>query len=471
MKHAFLLLNFILMLNSASGQEMWGFSNSNYAGNMGIFLNPSSMVGAPYRYDLNLIAADAFVQNTYVFVPANKGILFSALGADIGPERIIEDNYNDKSHKAFGHLLVIGPSYIRNKEQTAWGIHSAYRNAISIKNVPQHLAKFLYEKYEYPQGFGIRNSSSSIKSAWLGWIELGGSYGKVFMESEKRHLKAAATVNLLAGTNGAYLDIKQLDYTVRDTSDMIIHNMNASFAHSSGSTLDLPGAILGLRGFGLGTTLGLTYTHKRQSSGFECSGAADNIKKYHYRIGFSLMDLGIIHFFRQSSVLALNTETDRTWTGADSLDVESLTGLDTTLSNTINGNLRSESKNFSMFTPAAFSLQFDYSISPRWYANASWVNRIYFSKKQVARSNQVNLSIRYEKRRWEVNGNLSLFEYQKPSAGMAFRYSFFVLGTDRLLEWVNLSDVYGFDIFFGLKLNLCKLSLRKDDRDCPAYGI
>ncbi len=471
MKYSITLLFFVLTVNSTNGQEMWGFSNSNYAGNMGIFLNPSSMVGAPYRYDLNLIAADVFVQNTYLFVPSKKGILYNALGADIGPERIIEDNYNDKSQKAFGHLLVIGPSYIRNKEQTAWGIHSAYRNEFSIKNVPQHLAKFLYEKYKYPPGYGIRNSSSSIRTAWLGWIELGGSYGKVFMESEKHHLKAAATVNLLAGMNGSYLDIEQLDYTVQDTSVMIIHNMTASFAHSPGSSFNGTEAFLGLRGLGLGTTLGLTYTHKRQSSGFECSGAADNVKKYQYRAGFSLMDLGIIHFFRQSSLLELNTESDRIWTGADSLDVEGLDMLDTILSNNINGNLRSESKNFSMITPTALSIQFDYSITPRWYANASWVNRLYFSKKQVARSNQVNLSIRYEKRRWEVNGNLSLFEYQKPSAGMAFRYSFFILGTDRLLEWVNLSDVYGFDIFFGLKLNLCKLSLRKDDRDCPAYGI
>ncbi|MBK7851504.1 MAG: hypothetical protein IPJ66_10310 [Bacteroidetes bacterium] len=37
---------------------MWGISNSNYSGNMGIFLNPATIVGAPYKYEFNIIAGD-----------------------------------------------------------------------------------------------------------------------------------------------------------------------------------------------------------------------------------------------------------------------------------------------------------------------------------------------------------------------------------------------------------------------------
>lgn len=438
---------------------------------MGLFLNPSSIVGAPYRYDINLIALDVFLQNNYVFVPRKEGILFNALGGNVGSERIVQDRYTGKNTKAFGHLLIIGPSYIRVKDTKSWGLHSAYRNEFSVLNAPSHFSKFVYEKYEYPAGFGVRNVSEPFSAAWLGWVELGGTYGKVLRESEKHYWKAAATVNLLLGTNGAYINVNNFDYTVLDTSMMVIHQMDATLAYSGSTSNEGAGGLFGIRGVGLGTTLGLTYVHKRRSSGYECATIADKIKKYDYRIGFSLLDLGMVHFFRHSNQLELQTSTDRVWTGIDSANIAGVNSLDTILSNRINGTVSSTSKNFSMITPTAISVQFDYAFTPRLFANASWVNRIHFSPKQIARGNQLNLSVRYEKRRWEVNGNVSLFEYQRPAMGIGFRYAFFIIGTDRLLEWVSLSDVYTFDFFFGIKFNLCKLSLRTRDPECPAFGM
>lgn len=467
-KTTFLLLVILLRSHLANAQEMWGISNSNYAGNMGIFLNPSSIVGAPYKYEINLIALDVFLQNNYVYVPKKDGIILNAITGNVGDENIAQDNYDGRNTNAFGHLLLIGPSYIRNLDEKAWGIHSAYRNEFSLQNAPSHFSKFVYEKYEYPQGFGIRNSSDRFNAAWLGWVEVGGTYGKVLRESENHYLKAAATVNLLVGMNAAYLDIRNFDYTVLDTSVMVLHNVDATFAHSSGNSGS--GAIFGFRGLGLGTTLGLTYIHKRRTSGYECRKIADNVKKYNYRIGVSLMDLGLIHFFKDATKLEASTSSDRIWNGIDSANAKSTDELGILLSNQINGSYTAESKNFSMITPTAISIQFDYAFTPRVFANASWVNRLHFAPNQIARGNQLNLSLRYEKRRWEVNGNVSLFEYQRPAMGVGFRYAFFVIGTDRLLEWINLSDVYTFDFFFGIKFNLCNLTLRSRDPDCPAFG-
>ncbi|MBK7851501.1 MAG: hypothetical protein IPJ66_10295 [Bacteroidetes bacterium] len=75
--------------------------------------------------------------------------------------------------------------------------------------------------------------------------------------------------------------------------------------------------------------------------------------------------------------------------------------------------------------PSAVSLQFDYCIVPKVYANASWVNRLHFGPKQVARGNQVDLSIRYERRKFEAAADFTMFEYKQPSAGIGLRYSFF----------------------------------------------
>lgn len=437
---------------------------------MGIFLNPSTIVGGPYKYDINIIALDIFAQNNYVFILKREAIIFNALFGNVSSERIVRDNFSGKNPKAFGHLLVIGPSYIRNKETTAWGIHSAYRNEFSILKAPVQFSKFVYEEYDYPPGFGVRNSSNPFSMAWLGWVEIGGTYGKVLRHSERNYLKAAATVNILLGMNGAYFKVNDFEYTLLDSSNLMIHRMNATLAHSSSPTSTGAGALFGLRGVGLGTTLGLTYMKKRQASGFQCNRSADNIKKYDYRIGVSLLDLGLVHFFKNSSKLEIQNTSDRIWNGIDSAEIAGTNELDALLSSQVNGNVSSSSTNFSMITPTAISVQFDYSFTPRIYGNATWVNRLHFAPNQVARGNQIDLSARYEKRRWEVNANVSLFEYQRPALGVGFRYAFFIIGTDRLLEWVNLSDVYAFDFFFGLKFNLCNLTLRSRDPDCPAFG-
>nr|MBP6335752.1 hypothetical protein [Bacteroidia bacterium] len=207
---AFLFFQFLFPKLQA--QEMWGISNSNYAGSMGLRLNPSAIVGAAYKYDINFVALDIFAQNSYVYVPKSEFVLFKAIGGNLGSERITEDNFNGKNHNAFAHLLVIGPSYIHNKETTAWGLQSAYRNEQSILKAPSHLSKFIYEKYQYPEGYGIRNVSDPFSVAWLDWVEIGGTYGKVLRESEYAYLKAALSVNVLLGFNGSYMKVNTFDY-------------------------------------------------------------------------------------------------------------------------------------------------------------------------------------------------------------------------------------------------------------------
>src|SRR6478752_10235393 len=110
-----------LCFSSASAQEMWGFSNSNYSGNMGIFLNPSTIVGAPYSYEINVLAADIFAQNNYIYFPkSNRIVLNSMLGRQT-EGKAEKDIFTTTSEYGFGRLLVIGPSYINSKKRDrAW---------------------------------------------------------------------------------------------------------------------------------------------------------------------------------------------------------------------------------------------------------------------------------------------------------------------------------------------------------------
>jgi hypothetical protein len=459
---------FLLCFKLSSAQEMWGFSNSNYSGNMGIFLNPSTIVGAPYNYEFNYLAADLFADNNYIYFPQSNNIVVTSIQGKQTEGKAEKDFFNTTPEYGFAHVLIIGPSFINSKRRgEAWGIHTAYRADISAQSVPPEVAKYIYERYKYSPFINQTFSVPGFKAALLNWYELGGTIGKVIHESEFGYWKGAATVNALIGTNGLYMDVKGMDFTVLDSSSVIVHKMDMTMASAmpQGSF----GGLLAPRGLGASTTLGLTYMRKRKISGFECDNGADHIRKYIYRIGLSAVDFGFIRFFNsKSQITTIQSNTDHLIYHIDSIPFNSMSVIDNTLNNTVGSTVSTQKKGFSMFLPSAVSLQFDYSITNNLFANASIMNRVYFLANQVARSNSIAVSGRYEKRRWELNGNVTMFEYEKVSAGIGFRYGIFVVGTDRLLEFLNLLNVQTMDLFFGFRWQGCDLPW-KNKKTCPAY--
>ena len=222
---------------------------------------------------------------------------------------------------------------------------------------------------------------------------------------------------------------------------------------------------IGIRGLGLSTTLGATYMHKRRQGGFECNRSNDNMKKYDYRIGVSLIDLGTIRYFRKSQVANVATTTNQVWTGIDTANIN-LNNIGESLVNNVGGTINDDG--FYIWAPLAISTQFDYSFTPKIYGNLSLVKRIHFTENQIARGDQMNISARYEKRKFEANINYSLFEWDQSSIGLGLRYKWFVIGTDRLLQFIGLSDVQAFDFFFGFKFQFCKKPFSPGP-DCAAF--
>jgi hypothetical protein len=322
------------------------------------------------------------------------------------------------------------------------------------------LALLLYDEFHSPLLFGHRFSSHPFTSAYASWFEVGGTYGRIYRETEHQLIKWAATGNILIAMNGYHFNQRKLDFTPVDSTTLIVHSLDASLSHATGNSF------FGLRGAGLSTTLGATYISHPDRGAFECNMGNDKIRKYNYRLGASLIDLGTIYFFNQAELLNVNTTADRVWNGIDTVKFGSFRELDTTLVTNVGGSIRE--KNFFVWLPLALSVQFDYQIRPNLFANASIVNRIHFTSNQIARGNQFNTSVRYERRRYEAALNFTLFEYKQPSLGLGLRYRFFVIGTDRLLQTLGLSDVKAFDFFFGIKFQFCKKPFSPGP-DCPAY--
>lgn len=472
-KECFFFFYLMLISLSSFGQETWGISNSNFAGNMGIFLNPSSIVMAPYKQELNLLAGDIFADNNYLFLKKrSRFIIKSVTGETISSERF--GDYYTRAPEKRGYIssYVMGPSYIKNKGKNAWGVHIAIRNAMSATGVPYHLAKFIYEGFDYLPQHGINYSSGPYKSASVGWLEVGGTYARVILKTDhdKHVLKAGITLNFLAGFYGLYLKSDNINYSVPNTNQLIVTNMNAEYGHATPIDGDnFAQDILKIRGFGGSATAGLTYINSMNISAYDCYAQSENKKKYNYRIGFSLIDFGYIKFGSKETRKNVFTNVSTNWQYIDSTRFLNWYHMDTVLSNRFYGNPFSAraGKSFSIFLPSSASLQFDYNFRPKYYINATIIQALPLSDYSVVRSSQVSLTLRYETRKWEIDVPLTYFEYDKLHLGLAIRYGVLVLGTDRLGTLIGAWDASSIDFFFGIKINSCDKLIRKSKTGCP----
>ena len=451
-------------------QEMLGISNSNFAGNMGMGLNPSLFVGSPYRHEFNIISGDFFIDNDFIYLQKRSALIAKSLRGESIPEERVK-NYTDfDTYNGYGSVFLRGPSFIQNKDRFSWGVHTAIRSAVSGTDVPYHVAKFLKEGFDYSPQQDIRYVSTPFRSATMAWGEIGGTYGKKLYEKrDKGYLTGAITVKLLLGFDAVYSNFSEYDYLVPSNDTLIVNSVTGDYGHalSDGeNTLEKP---FRLRGYGGGADIGFTYYRGRVHGAGDCNERAEIRKKYKYRVGLSLIDFGVISFSKQAKVFSFNNSS-AFWPGIDTADFNSIMALDTAISNHFYGDpYESQSgSSFSIFTPAALSIQFDYCVMPRIYVNATLVQATPLNDMSVKRASQFSITPRYETRKFEAALPFTLYEYKDPHLGLAVRYRYFVLGTDRLGSFTGLWDTTGYDIYFGLKFNVCDISKKGGKQPfCP----
>ncbi len=467
MKKLVLICLLTVLMPHLHAQEMWGISNSNYGGNMGISLNPSAIVGAPYRYDLNLLGLDVFLENNMAWFPKKDKIVYNTFaGTSDSPELVVDDQSNSRK-SLFMHAELLGPSYIWSADpKWAVGFHTSFRTEAGLLKVPYSLNSLgvLDNVNSGTSSFHVPGFSSAAMS----WMEFGLTFGKVMANETKKYEKWAVTLNYIKPIAGLYVDVNDISYTKTD-STAYVQNIKANMAHSlPGGDNSASGAF---HGWGVGTTAGWTLMKGRSQRAYSMKKAADGLQKYKTRLGVSIMDLGMVRFNDgNAQLIQLHSSGAYSANDINGLQFNSFQHFDTAIINRVGGSVGNIP--FTIWLPTALSVQFDYSLTPHWYANLTAVNRLHFMPNQIARGNQDVLSLRYETRHFEMAFNLNLFEYSSISSGFAFRYRWFILGTDRLSQMASLRDFNAVDLYFGFKVNVTSKEHRtKHVHTCPAYKM
>ena len=468
MRKIIILLLFIIVLIPVKAQEMLGIVNSNYAGSVGSIINPSSIVNSKLYMDINLVTADIFAQNNYLYIHGEDYKLFQFLKRDpefpmYGENNQAFDHYlNEKLKYGFSNVRIIGPSAMVVKGNHAFALTTGVRTMVSLNRIPYEIANFAYEGLYYPSQFNINYNDHDFDMTAMAWGEIGLTYAYIFKKIYNNQFSAGITLKRLFGYSGGYMRVNNIDYVVPNDSTADIRNLDAEVGYSLPLNYynnDFPDDGKFFKGGGFGLDIGITYQKKaRGYSNRKYNKLCQQpYEDYVYRIGISIIDIGSIKF-KENAQKHVYDNVSTYWEEIDTLKYHNIHELSQTISNQFYGDPDEslKSNKISISLPAAFSFQVDYHYNKNWYINSTFIYPVKLGKISLRRPSQISITPRYEKMHYEFAVPISLYDFKQPRIGLSVRLYFLTIGTDKLGGFFGFNDFTGMDIYFSVKINFQK---------------
>jgi len=451
------------------GQEMLGIMNSSYSGITGATLNPAVTVTSPYYFDVNLLAGDVFFENNYLYLAKeeyrfsrflSKNPDFPTHGLD--NSMIAYDYFNEKNKNAYANLRILGPSFALTMGRSSFGIVSGTRMVMSTRNMPFDIAKFIFEKLEYPPQYNINyKHTRNIYNAEMAWAEVGFNYSYVLKQLNSDYWAAGITVKALKGYAGSYMFGDNEDYMVKD-SLIFVYSFTGEVGYSLPLDYQTNGYIRDpfFRGKGMGVDIGVIYEKKKKGSlsdGQSKKLCSQTYTLYDYKIGISILDIGRVRFTENAEKLVFGG-VPVNWQPTTGYTVNSVRDVTDTLSMMFYGNKTDliQGHEISVGLPTALSVQADINYYKNWYFSSTLVLPLQFSKTGLRRPALLGFAPRYQTARFEASMPITLYDWSKPRIGLSARFLGFFAGTEKISGFFHFKDFTGLDFYAGVRLSLRK---------------
>jgi len=464
-------------------QERYGISNSMYAGITGSWLNPAFMANSPYRWDFNIVTADAYADNNYVYIfqtnipdiIADKGntpLFVNNAWERYKGERskyMLENKEKNSWRKnVYGNVLLQGPSLMFNVKKWTFGIITAGRGAVSLTGFHYTAAKLLFEGLTYDPLHNIDIKVPKFRTNAMVWDEIGISAAREVIKKRDLTIKAGITLKHLNAFAAAFVLHQKSTLYIPNDTDMYFKNISAKYGYALNED-----NFLESKGKGKSMDIGVTIEKKSLKNKYQCPNFCNKKLElqYDWKLGISLIDIGYVRFKEKAQTYLIDNKSDY-WYNFANLNIDGIGGIDTSLSQHFADNpipVPAETK-FTMLTPWAASVQFDYNVGYNVYVNASWVQRIpHFGLPGVDRANTIAITPRYELRRFGVAMPIIMYQYLWPRIGLAFRLNnFLIIGTDKLGAFIG-HRLSGADIYAALKINVLRKCNKRKSKSFLAF--
>jgi hypothetical protein len=438
-------------------QEQAGIRLSGYGGINSALLNPAATALSSWHWDVNLLEGAAHAWNNYAYMEQTSLLHLwqQRDGLDIiaAPDlprgelpptsaTIVDFERDDRRRAALALGSLLGPSfYFSIGEQHRLGLLTRLRFMSTARGVDTQFSYYDYFNRPFFSEFEV----SPFSMAAVGWSEIGLHYA-FRGETGSGQIAWGATLKALQGFEGGYWHNASAFRLQKQPNDFLSGSpIDFRYGHTN-SNLDGDGFAPQRNGGGLGLDLGLSWT---------IDGAAD--APYHWKMGVSLIDFGRLSFnrnarnhqVRTNSQTTINTTPYRSYAALN----ESESYLAFFSSQALGDSAASlTGESFSLWLPAALSLQIDHALGGPLYVGAALVQGLPMNPG-LRRGSLLVLSPRLESRWLEAALPVSLYDWQSLRLGMAVRLAFLTIGTDHLGSIFRRTDFYGTDFYLALKVN------------------
>ena len=518
-----LVLLLIIIANISFSQEYLGLRQSNYAGIMGVDLNPASIADSRYKVDIILFNFYGGVYNNHAHFNTRKmprwwinasnqddpvanawmnssdseklvSVDSTAAYKNAGKGQFFEIDNGDKKRSAFLHTDVSLLNFMVSLgRKRAIGFQIKNRTMLNIDDASPELIRLASNEFEFQNLFNISVQDEDINISMNTWNEYNFSYAQILKDGNDHFFKIGGKVKLLQGVASAYLHSTDLNFNIQNdtTANSISGNFDYGYSENLGGYIE-PNESLGTAEefaggdimdwaskLGLGLDLGVVYEWRPdwKKYKYDMDGETDlwmqYENKYKLRVGAAINDIGGMKY--QKGGLSNNFNLN---VGVFDLqkfdDTEGLRSLDSTLTNFADSGWvtfnNSDDREFYMNLPTHLNLDVDYNIYKKFYINAFARINLKYGKDEntVHYPTSVALTPRFDHKRYGVSLPFSYNGVAGFRTGLALRIWYFHIGTGDLKPFFapkHDRNVRGADIFVGARIPILYKAPKDRDKD------
>jgi len=448
-----LIFAFSLLPKILFAQEQLGMRLERYSGIYGANINPAHTAFTPHRWEVSLLNADLFVENSYTFLRntslqnalrnTDKIVSVADTSAEnpLASDAILQDfsRGNRRMHLAT-QVRVAGPSFsFQFGQNNTIGLTTALRTHVSAYQIPSVLAYQTISDLPRNQAINI----PSVGVSGMSWGEIGLHYSRKETDGDLT-VAWGVSPKLLLGFEGFFTRAQSsFDYTQRLGDTVAFGSAQWEYALTTGN-LTNDAVQLRRQGMGFGLDMGIAWAMP-----------VDEGDGYAWRAGVSLVDAGFIRFGRSAQRHAIAFDTVLTISGTDFPSRDNPEQVIGDASRAFLGDTAAslQKRAFSMGLPTALSAQVDVQVAPMLYVGALLTQRIPFSRNALKRPSTLAVVPRFEHRWFSASVPLVLNDWRMLRVGAALRLAWLYVGTDHLGSFFNQDKLSGTDFYIGLKVN------------------
>ena len=442
----------LFLVAQARGQEHYGRVGSNYSPTTSLWFNPALISDSRVFVDLHLAGIGAFFHNNYAFLPGGSLTRNNEQAGTMDPR------FNTRQNRinAFTDSRVHGPALTFPIRKVCIGLTSSLRTLASIRGVDAELVNTAMDGLQRPEVFDRTFTLERLRINALSTFDIGAVFSGILQQSGRDVHSIGGHVRRLFPLAGASLMLHDARFTVVDSTDFVLENLQGEFAFSDFEALNNDTG-LGFAGAGWGIDLGWSWKRAYKISGdYRPHNPSDNCAwcDYQWKLSVAVMDLGWVSFDPPFYLGEVSSTDEARWEGYSGWAPESTEDVEQTFKDEFGVNERGDRK-YRMMLPAATSIQYDRHFYNGFYVSANAVLGVpWMRSKGIQRPSSIAIVPRWEIKRLEVAMPVSMAAMQRPTWGLMLRLNSIVIGSDNLGPLLFRGDAYGSDVYVHIKYSL-----------------